>query len=202
MIVDGIEHGRVPVPPRSARHPAANLAHLRRPRHPRHARSLPRVGAQTRRRPNWPRTSRSRNPTRPRLETTGAKTPTQFDAVDRRPARAQPRPRRGRATRVAIADDLGDTLFVEAGAGSGKTKSLVDRVVALVRRAGCRCARSPRSRSPRRRPPSCATAIRRELEQARPAREPAADGRERAAPRSTSSTAPRSPPCTPLRSGS
>ena len=30
------------------------------------------------------------------------------------------------ATRVAIADDLGDTMFVEAGAGSGKTKSLVD----------------------------------------------------------------------------
>ena len=40
------------------------------------------------------------------------------------------------ATRAAIVDDLGDTLFVEAGAGSGKTKSLVDRVVALVTRAG------------------------------------------------------------------
>ena len=40
------------------------------------------------------------------------------------------------ATRVAIVDDLGDTMFVEAGAGSGKTKSLVDRVVALVTRAG------------------------------------------------------------------
>ena len=32
-------------------------------------------------------------------------------------------------TRVAIVDDLGDTMFIEAGAGSGKTKSLVDRVV-------------------------------------------------------------------------
>jgi ATP-dependent exoDNAse (exonuclease V) beta subunit len=37
-----------------------------------------------------------------------------------------------RATRAAIVDDLDDTLFVEAGAGSGKTKALVDRVVALV----------------------------------------------------------------------
>jgi ATP-dependent exoDNAse (exonuclease V) beta subunit len=34
--------------------------------------------------------------------------------------------------RRAIAEDLADTLFVEAGAGSGKTKSLVDRVCALV----------------------------------------------------------------------
>ena len=37
---------------------------------------------------------------------------------------------------LAIVDDLGDTMFVEAGAGSGKTKSLVDRVVALVTHAG------------------------------------------------------------------
>jgi ATP-dependent exoDNAse (exonuclease V) beta subunit len=35
-------------------------------------------------------------------------------------------------TRQAIVTDLDGTLFVEAGAGSGKTKSLVDRVVALV----------------------------------------------------------------------
>ena len=35
-------------------------------------------------------------------------------------------------TRTAIVADLDDTLFVEAGAGSGKTQSLVDRVVALV----------------------------------------------------------------------
>jgi ATP-dependent exoDNAse (exonuclease V) beta subunit len=39
------------------------------------------------------------------------------------------------ATRAAIIDDLHDTLFVEAGAGSGKTQSLVDRVVSLVTRA-------------------------------------------------------------------
>jgi ATP-dependent helicase/nuclease subunit A len=34
--------------------------------------------------------------------------------------------------RERIRRDLGDTLFVEAGAGSGKTTALVDRVVALV----------------------------------------------------------------------
>ncbi|MFN2557908.1 MAG: UvrD-helicase domain-containing protein [Nitriliruptorales bacterium] len=37
-----------------------------------------------------------------------------------------------RAARERIAADLASTLFVEAGAGAGKTKSLVDRVVALV----------------------------------------------------------------------
>ena len=36
------------------------------------------------------------------------------------------------ATRAAIVEALDDTLFVEAGAGSGKTKALVERVVALV----------------------------------------------------------------------
>jgi ATP-dependent exoDNAse (exonuclease V) beta subunit len=37
------------------------------------------------------------------------------------------------AARRRIAADLDVTLFVEAGAGSGKTRSLVDRIVALVR---------------------------------------------------------------------
>ena len=36
------------------------------------------------------------------------------------------------SARKRIRRDLGDTLFVEAGAGSGKTTALVDRVVALV----------------------------------------------------------------------
>ena len=40
------------------------------------------------------------------------------------------------ATREAIVEALDETLFVEAGAGSGKTKALVDRVVALVTRRG------------------------------------------------------------------
>ncbi len=40
------------------------------------------------------------------------------------------------ATRDAIVEALDETLFVEAGAGSGKTKALVDRVVALVTRRG------------------------------------------------------------------
>ncbi len=34
--------------------------------------------------------------------------------------------------RVAIRERLGDTMLVEAGAGTGKTSALVDRVVALV----------------------------------------------------------------------
>jgi ATP-dependent exoDNAse (exonuclease V) beta subunit len=40
------------------------------------------------------------------------------------------------ATRRAIVERLDETMFVEAGAGSGKTKSLVDRIVALVTVAG------------------------------------------------------------------
>ena len=36
------------------------------------------------------------------------------------------------AARAAIATELGATLFVEAGAGTGKTAALVGRVVALV----------------------------------------------------------------------
>jgi ATP-dependent exoDNAse (exonuclease V) beta subunit len=38
-----------------------------------------------------------------------------------------------RAARERITNDLGATLFVQAGAGSGKTTALVDRVLALVR---------------------------------------------------------------------
>jgi len=38
-----------------------------------------------------------------------------------------------RHARSAIANDLGATLFVEAGAGSGKTSAMVDRIVQLVR---------------------------------------------------------------------
>ena len=37
-----------------------------------------------------------------------------------------------KAARDRIASDLDSTLFVEAGAGSGKTRALVDRIVALV----------------------------------------------------------------------
>ena len=36
--------------------------------------------------------------------------------------------------RRAISEDLGSTLFVEAGAGSGKTSAMVERIVQLVRR--------------------------------------------------------------------
>ena len=36
------------------------------------------------------------------------------------------------AERDRIAGDLATTLFVEAGAGTGKTRALVDRIVSLV----------------------------------------------------------------------
>ncbi len=39
--------------------------------------------------------------------------------------------------RRRIVEDLDRTLFVEAGAGSGKTKSLVDRMIALLRAGRC-----------------------------------------------------------------
>ena len=42
---------------------------------------------------------------------------------DRRPTQA---------ARDRISRDLGTTFLVEAGAGSGKTKSLVDRMIALL----------------------------------------------------------------------
>jgi len=45
------------------------------------------------------------------------------------------------AARVRIATDLDHTLFVEAGAGSGKTTALVDRVVALVASGAVELAR-------------------------------------------------------------
>ena len=39
--------------------------------------------------------------------------------------------------RHRIREDLQRNLLVEAGAGSGKTTSLIDRMVALVRRGAC-----------------------------------------------------------------
>src|SRR3546814_9762258 len=47
------------------------------------------------------------------------------------PVAARPLPP-DEAARERIRTDLDTTLFVEAGAGSGKTTALVDRVVALV----------------------------------------------------------------------
>ncbi len=46
----------------------------------------------------------------------------------------RPRPQADDAARAAIRGDLGTTLLVEAAAGTGKTESLVERMVALIRR--------------------------------------------------------------------
>ena len=53
-------------------------------------------------------------------------------AVDSGPAAHPSSPPPDHADRARIGDDLGDTLFVEAGAGAGKTSSLVGRIVNLV----------------------------------------------------------------------
>ena len=56
------------------------------------------------------------------------------------PPAPRPPPRReppDQAARHRIVEDLERNLLVEAGAGSGKTTSLVDRMVALVRRGSC-----------------------------------------------------------------
>jgi ATP-dependent helicase/nuclease subunit A len=42
------------------------------------------------------------------------------------------------AERIRIVKDLGTTFLIEAGAGSGKTKSLVDRMIAYLRKGVCR----------------------------------------------------------------
>ncbi len=54
------------------------------------------------------------------------------------PAAANPSPPPDEAARRRIRDDLGATFLVEAGAGSGKTTSLVDRMGALVMSGRCR----------------------------------------------------------------
>ena len=46
----------------------------------------------------------------------------------------RPRPLPDGAAREAIREDLGTTMLVEAAAGTGKTESLVDRMVSLVRK--------------------------------------------------------------------
>ena len=47
------------------------------------------------------------------------------------------RPPPDEAARIRIREDLQRNLLVEAGAGSGKTTSLIDRMVALVRKGAC-----------------------------------------------------------------
>ena len=126
-----------------------------RARRPRHRRALGRVGAQASRPPPGPLVRRpGRRRRRGRRDE-----PSQLDSSstatldDCRAARAAARRRR----RGGSASDTASTLFVEAGAGAGKTTALVDRILTLVDARRARSTRSPPSRSPRRRPPSCAT---------------------------------------------
>src|SRR5690606_14223731 len=106
----------LPRPPRQRGvHPPAGLHRLPhlRPRRARHRRPAPPVGAQARR--PGPRALRGDG---------GAA------ARRRRGGRGVTPP--DEPARQRIAADLGSTLFVEAGAGSGKTTALVGRIVALV----------------------------------------------------------------------
>src|SRR5439155_11675768 len=114
--------GRLRVRARAARLVAATLPHLRRPRRARYARPLPRVDAEARRARarglrGSRRTGRRHGPAR---RAHGARRVTvvqpQLDLAFDEDA----------TTRAAIVGDLHETLFVEAGAGSGKTQSLVD----------------------------------------------------------------------------
>ena len=105
------------------------------------------------------------------------------------------------ATRAAIVDALDETLFVEAGAGSGKTKALVDRIVALVTRRDVPMREIAAVTFTEKAAAELRDRIRRALEEAaRGADAVAADAGHRS--RSRSSTAPRCPRCTRSRNGS
>ena len=121
---------------------------LLRPRRPRHRRPLARGNvddaARARRLPRRVLGPRTRS----------VVTARQLDAVRRQPA-TQP-------ARDAIRTELDETLFVEAGAGTGQDRGARRshrraRHRRRPRPSGPDARRSPRSRSPRRRRPSCAT---------------------------------------------
>ena len=140
------------------------------------------------------------------------------DLADRRRAGRRSVARSARPARRATASStaLDETLFVEAGAGSGKTRALVDRIVQprhdrhrglgdhrrhhLHREGGRRAAR-PGAPPPRRRARAAATSA---TPAGRSTRRPRRPGAERVAARSrhwTTSTAPPSAPCTASPSG-
>ena len=88
--------------------------------------------------------------------------------------------------RDRVTGDLGTTFLLEAGAGTGKTRVLVDRYVKCVlddELGAGDVRRSPPSPSPRRRPASCASACARSSRRAPPRP-------RRAPPRRTPSSAP------------
>src|SRR5690606_25461008 len=85
------------------------------PRRTRHGRAVPRVGPQASRSEAGPVVRRARTRAR-----------------SRRRGRAVTQPP-DQAARDRIVADIGTNLFVEAGAGAGKTSKLVDRILELVR---------------------------------------------------------------------
>ena len=180
-IVDGIEHGVFPAGSTARARGSGPWRSFETPTAPAPATATasgsatPRAGARRstsaladrRLRRAWPSGSRAEaRTTRSRTTSTPERS---LDARRRRRAR---RSRRARPRR---------TLFVEAGAGTGKTtvaRATASSGCSSPRRA-CRAARSWRSPSPRRPPPSCATAS--AASSSRPATRLRADPRSSAA---------------------
>ena len=122
--------------------------------------------------------------------------------ADRVRPRRRRRDRRRRSTpRAAIVHERDVTLFVEAGAGSGKTKSLVDRIVALITRSGVPMREIVAVTFTEKAAAELRDRIRRELEHVgRTTATPIRSPRTRCARRSTSSTRARCRRCTRSRS--
>ena len=113
--------GRVPGPARRLGHALGDVS-LLRPRRARRRRPAARVGAQAQ--PSGHRRLRRDG----RTVNAGRVAPAALAGHAVAADRTQP----DGAARDRIATALDETLFVEAGAGSGKTRALVDRIVSLV----------------------------------------------------------------------
>ena len=114
---------------------------------------------------------------------------------------AEPPP--DQAARDRIATDLDTTLFVEAGAGSGKTTALVGRVVALVASGTVELRTIAAITFTEKAGAELRDRVRRELEEHAGRRSGPARSRASAAGRPSASwTARRSARCTRSRSGS
>ena len=177
-IVDGIEARLLPGPAGRTRAPVLHRLRVLRPRSPRHRRSLARLD--------------------PQGASAGARGLRRADGCDRvtdlQPSLFDP-VSRDDAARIAIRSELADTLFVEAGAGTGKTAALVDRIVGAGRDPGIADARDRGDHVHRE---GGGRAARPRAGRAREASGLTTTARVR----STSSTRPRSARCTRSRSAS